>query len=96
VFPDYLLLLPPRLICITLARFAIDDGTDFTEAEAHVQALSKADPSRRQGMSTVVSVKGNGKAPSSATEKSNKTGAKRKVSEGGGKDAKSKKPKKKA
>jgi len=47
-------------------------------------------------MSTVVSVKGNGKAPSSATEKSNKTGAKRKVSEGGGKDAKSKKPKKKA
>jgi hypothetical protein len=47
-------------------------------------------------MSTVVSVKGNGKAPASNTEKANKTGGKRKATEASGKDSKAKKPKKKA
>jgi hypothetical protein len=77
-------------------RYAIDDGTDFTEAQAHVEALNKADPSRRQGMSTVVSVKAAKPAPTS--DKSNKTAAagKRKAVEASGKDGKNKKPKKKA
>jgi hypothetical protein len=58
--------------------------------------MSKADPSRRQGMSTVVSVKG--AKPTTTNDKSSKnsTAGKRKAVEASGKDGKNKKPKKKA
>jgi hypothetical protein len=75
-----------------MLRYAIDDGTDFTDAQAQVQALEKADPESRKRLSTVVSLKG-AVAASPATKE--KSAGKRKA-DAGAKDGKSKKFKKRA
>jgi hypothetical protein len=40
-----------------LQRYAIDDGTDFSEAQQRIKALNGAAGERRTGVSSVVSVK---------------------------------------
>lgn len=62
---------------LTFRRYAIDDGTDWSEAQAQVEALASAKPEERKRLSTVVSVKGK------AEPKEEKKVVKRKASEGG-------------
>lgn len=66
-----------------LSRYAIDDGTDWSEAQAQVHALANARPEERKRLSTVVSVKSTAQKAEAAAEEKKKTGAKRKASEGG-------------
>ncbi|KAJ9113821.1 hypothetical protein QFC19_000014 [Naganishia cerealis] len=66
-----------------LAKYAIDDGTDWSDAQAQVQALATARPEDRKRLSTVVSVKAAGQKADINGDEQKKTGAKRKASIGG-------------
>lgn len=73
----------PQLSFLSRRRYAIDDGTDWSDAQAQVQALATARPEDRKRLSTVVSVKTAASKADMNGEEPKKTGAKRKASVGG-------------
>lgn len=78
---------------IDLAKYAIDDSTDWSEAQERVQQLATVDPDQRKRMSTVVTVKG--AAPVKAAE-APAPASKRKSDSSRSENRKSKKPKSKS